>query len=93
MNFCSLTTRGLLFRVVCVPSGGQSEASKHFDTRLYFFIFKYCSETASTKKQLSELMNYNVCCVNDLWEWLMSSSGMLSPWVRILGEAVIITKL
>ncbi len=27
-------------------------------------IFKYCSETASTKKQLSELTNYNVCCVN-----------------------------
>ncbi len=32
-------------------------------------IFKYCSETASTKKQLSELTNYNVCCVNRSTKW------------------------
>ncbi len=51
-------------------------------------IFKYCSETTSTKKQLSELTNYNVCYVSQSTKWFGGVVSVLdwnagSLWLEI----------
>ncbi len=46
------------------------ETFRHLSLRWHLVvIFKYCSETALTKKQLSELTNYYICCVNRSTKW------------------------
>ncbi len=63
---------------------------RNIDTRLYGDSeWSFTSIALKQRQQRYVLVNL----ANNLGEWLVSSTGMLSPWVQILGEAVIFTKL